>query len=53
MDRNYLYFQRGASYGCATEKGIDDIYYKAEGEGLLEELRATNDCVINSIRLSK
>ena len=52
MDRNYLYFTSSASYGCTTEKGIDNIYYKAEQEGLLEDLRLTNDCIVNAIRLS-
>jgi hypothetical protein len=52
MDRNYLYFAASTNYGCATEKGIDNIYYKAEQEGLLEDLRLTNDCIVNAIRLS-
>lgn len=52
MDRDYLYFDNRSSYGCTTEKGIDNIYHKAESEGLLEDLRKTNDCIVDSIRLS-
>lgn len=52
MDRNYIYSKKNTGYGCATEKGIDNVYYKAEAEGLLEDLRKTNDCIIESIRLS-
>lgn len=51
MDRDYLYFDNRRSYGCTTEKGIDNIYHKADSEGLLEDLRLTNDCIVESIRL--
>lgn len=50
MDRDYLPFDNRNSYGCAVEKGIFNIYYKADSEGLLESLRETNDCIVADIK---
>lgn len=50
MDRDYLPFDNRGSYGCKVEKGIFDIYHKADSEGLLETLRETNDCIVADIK---
>lgn len=50
MDRDYLYFDNRNSYGCKLEKGVFDIYHKAESEGLLDTLRETNDCIVADIK---
>jgi hypothetical protein len=51
MDRDYLYFGGRNSYGCTTEKGIDNVYYRALEEGTLETLRETNDCIVDAVKI--
>lgn len=50
MDRDYIIGGTKTSYGCKLEKGVFDIYYKAESENLLDSLRETNDCIVNDIK---